>query len=410
MSRQLFSKNKTFRALNIVDSSLTTLRAKGNLGYANELYNPRNFFEEVHHISFYPEDFKIKLENKTIKIHVLKKGASRPLWHPANVLFFVLQIIKITIKNRISIIRGRSIGLAGFLGLLTGKMLGVPLIVSLGGDNRLDRELTFRFENGLTYMKALKKTFADVVEIFILRNADCIIVPNAYTKNYGISMKANEKRIKIVGFTLKRDIFERKADRDELDRFVKKFDLDLKKPIVLYVGRLHAYKQVEVIMESVPYIVKEKPDTQFVFIGDGPLRERLERKAETLNVAEKVYFLGFQPTNVVKAFLSISSVVWIPMSGFVVFEAAAFGAPIVAFDIEWHHEFISNEINGLLVENRNFKEMAGAVIKMLENPELARKFGESARDKLAKEYNPQTLNEKEIEIYKSILNTTRAND
>jgi len=139
------------------------------------------------------------------------------------------------------------------------------------------------------------------------------------------------------------------------------------------------------------------------------LRERLEMKAETLNVAQKVYFLGFQPTDVVKGFLSISSVVWIPMSGFVVFEAAAFRAPIVAFDIERHHEFTSNEINGLLVENRNFKEMAGVVIKMLDNPELARKFSESARDKLAKEYNPQTLKEKEIEIYKSILNT-RAND
>lgn len=393
-----------------MDSSLATLEAKGNLGYVNELYNPRNIFEEVHHISFYSKDSKIKLEDKTIKIHVLKKATDGPLWHPANVLFFFLQIIKITIKNRISVIRGRSIGLAGFLGLLTGKMSGVPFIVSLGGNNRLDRELTFRFGNGLTHLKVLKKTFADLVEIVILRNADYIVVPNTYTKNYAISMKADEKRIKIVGFTLKRDIFEKKVDKAELDKFVKKFDLDLRKAIVLYIGRLDAYKQVDVILESVPFILKVKPDTQFVFIGDGPLRERLERKAETLNVAEKVYFLGFQPTNVVKAFLSISSVVWIPMSGFVVFEAAAFEAPIVAFDIEWHHEFISNEVTGLLVENRNFREMAYAVIKMLESPKLAKKCGESARQKLIKEYNPQTLNEKEIEIYKSVLNTASAND
>ena len=158
MNPQRSSKNKTLRALNLVDSSLATLKAKGNLGYVNELYNPKRFFDEVHHVSLFSEDSRIQLEDKTIKIHVLKKVVKRPLWLPLNVLFFLLQIIEITVGNRISVIRGRSIGLSSFLGLIAGKIAGVPLVVSFGGNNRLDRELTFRYEDGPSAVKALKKT------------------------------------------------------------------------------------------------------------------------------------------------------------------------------------------------------------------------------------------------------------
>ena len=192
-------------------------------------------------------------------------------------------------------------------------------------------------------------------------------------------------------------------DRNELDRFVEQFNLDLKKPIILYVGRLEPAKQVDVVMEAVPFVLKEKPNTQFIFIGDGSLWEKLKERAENLGVTDKVHFLGYQPTNVVKSFLSIASVVWIPMSGYVVFEAAAFRAPIVAFDVDWHHEFISNGTSGLLVENRDYRKMAEAVITTLENPVLARKCGEGARRKLVEEHNPEDVKRKEVEVYEKIL-------
>jgi len=111
---------------------------------------------------------------------------------------------------------------------------------------------------------------------------------------------------------------------------------------------------------------------------------------------------------VVKAFLAASSVVWVPMSGYVVFEAAAVGAPTVAFDVEWHHEFVVNEVNGLLVENRNPRKMADAVIRLLRDPALARRYGEASRRKLMEEYNPETLRGKEIEIYRRILNEPKS--
>lgn len=401
---QPHSKRKA-RALNTVDNSLTMLSKKGNLSYVNEIYNPNDFFEEAHHISLYPEDSKIKLENETIKVHVLKKIVDKPLWHPANVLFFFLQFIQIARKNRVSVIRGRSTGLSGFLGVLTGKILGIPFIVSLGQNTKLVRELKTRFKReSLSQLEILKETFTELVEVFVVRNADFIITPSKYLRDYACLLKADGKNITVIPWILKRDVFNGKVDRKELNEFITQFHLDAKKPIVLYVGRLEAEKQVDALFEAIPFVLQKKPDAQFVFIGDGSLKEELEQRATNLNVAKSVYFLGFHPTNVVRAFLSIASVVWIPMSGYVTLEAATYGAPIVAFDVEWHSEFISNEITGLLVENRNYRKMAEAVIRMLKDQAFAEKCGERARQKLVEEYNPEGLKKKEIKIYENILN------
>lgn len=47
--------------------------------------------------------------------------------------------------------------------------------------------------------------------------------------------------------------------------------------------------------------------------------------------------------------------------------------------------------------------MAQAVVKMLDNPEFARKCGENARHKLIEDYDPNVLKEKEIAVYQSVL-------
>jgi len=404
LSNPQFPLRSKVRILNTVDSSLIMLMKKGNLSYVNEIYNPNDFFAEVHHISLYPEDSRIKLENKTIKVHVLKSVIGKPLWHPMNVLLFLIQFIRIARTHRVSMIRARSTNLSGFLAVLTGKILGIPCVVSLGQDTKLLRELKANFRRGNpSRLETVKETLIELVELFIVRKADFIITPSEHLKDYAVSLRADIDKIRVVPWVLKRDFFTGKIDKKELRAFVTKSSLDLKKPIVLFVGRLDIEKQVDVLVEAVPFILQEKPDVQFVFLGDGPLKEKLKERITSLEAGGSVYFFGFQPTNVVEAFLSMASVVWIPMSGYVVFEAAAFRAPIVAFNVEWHHEFVSDRITGLLVENRNVRKMAEAVIELLDNPDLARKCGEGAWRKLMKEYNPETLKEKEIEIYKMIL-------
>ncbi len=184
---------------------------------------------------------------------------------------------------------------------------------------------------------------------------------------------------------------------------LKEFNLDTSKDIVLYVGRFEFEKQVDSLVESVPLILKKKSDVIFVFIGDGSLLNYLKTRAEVLDVMNDMRFLGFQSSLIVQSFMELASVIWIPMSGFLILEAAALGKPIAAFDIEWHSEFVINGKSGLLMKNRDCKEMANAVLKILSDPILGQKLGYASQKLLAARYNPEYVKDLVISFYKSII-------
>ncbi len=385
-----------YNALNLVDSSLIGLKRKGNFEYAEELYNPSNIFSEVHHISLFPEDRGIEFKNKTIKLHVLRSVFWKvPLLnHIINAPFFLYQILKISKKHKINIIRGRGPHRASFLGLMASRLLHIPFIVSIGGDYRLAQELENR------YYVLNSKLLSFKIEEMVLRGADLVFCPNYFSCEYVTRLGVNPSKTKVIPFRLSNSIFNFSTSRQDI---LEKAGVDIKRPIVLFVGRFEKDKQVEVLIEAIPLIVKEKGDVQFVFIGDGSLKELLRQRTTELQIDKWVWFLGYQKTDVIKYCLGVSSVVWIPMSGFVVFEAAAAAKPIVSFDVEWHSEFIRNEETGLLIENRNIKECAKAVLKVLNDKKLAKTLGENARAELHRNYNPYDIATKEIEIYKMFI-------
>jgi glycosyltransferase involved in cell wall biosynthesis len=382
-----------YKALNLVDSSLSGLKKKGNFEYAEELYNPSNVFSEVHHISLFPEDRGIKFKNESIKLHVLRSIFWKvPLLnYIINAPLFLYQILKICKKHKINIIRGRGPHRGSFLGLIVSRLLHIPFIVSLGGDYRLAQELEKR------YYVLNNRLLSFKIEEFVLRGADLVFCPNQFTRHYVIRLGVDPSKIKIIPIRLSRNIFDFSVPSQNI---LEEAGVDKKKPVVLFVGRFEKDKQVDVLIETIPLILKEKDNVQFVFIGNGSLMAPLKKRTMELQINSSVWFLGYQDTDVIKYCLKISSVVWIPMSGFVVFEAAAAAKPIVSFNVEWHSEFIRNEETGLLIENRNIKECAKAVLKVLNDKKLAQTLGENAKAELHRNYNPYDIAKKEIEVYK----------
>ena len=91
------------------------------------------------------------------------------------------------------------------------------------------------------------------------------------------------------------------------------------------------------------------------------------------------------------------------MAGFVVYEAAAFCRPIIAFDIEWHSEFFEHGINGILVENRNIVKLAEAVIGLLKDTERANRLGMMARQKMDRKHDPEIIAREQVREYLELL-------
>jgi len=190
------------------------------------------------------------------------------------------------------------------------------------------------------------------------------------------------------------------------DRAAARREFNLgERPMVLFIGRFERDKQVDVVIDAIPAILREYPDAIFVFIGDGSMRAQLLLRCRELGIESSVRFVGYQRRAQIAKFLAAADTIWIPMSGFVIYEAAAARCPIVAFDVEWHSEFVEDNLTGMLVKDRDVDHLAKAVLTVLGNPDHARTLAANAERKLREECDQAALVAEEIREYAAVISS-----
>lgn len=380
--------------------SLMAFKKKGNLNhYVEALYNPGNYFDEAHILVFDRIDLKVPLRNPTLRVHYLNNISfesvagrfGRYVGRGLSLPWMLLQMIRIIRREKITIIRARNAYLAGLLSVLASKLTRVPVVVSLGGDNRIAQELLKRY---YTYSKYLSYS----IEEFSLKNADRVFCTNEFTRQYAIRLGVLPEKSSVVPHRIDTAVIG--TENEFASRQLFGFG---NRPMVLFIGRFEPDKQVDIIIEAIPSILKLNPETIFVFIGDGSLRNSLVSRCVEIGVKEEVIFAGYQTRTQIAKYLAAASVVWIPMSGFVIYEAAVARKAIVAFDVEWHSEFIENNVTGLLVKDRDFELLASAVNSLLADPIRARNLGLKAEKKFQEECDQSKLTSMEVQEYMKVI-------
>jgi glycosyltransferase involved in cell wall biosynthesis len=113
-------------------------------------------------------------------------------------------------------------------------------------------------------------------------------------------------------------------------------------------------------------------DVRLVIVGDGPLRDRLERQVRRRGLGEHVRMTGRLPRREVLAELAAASVYLSPAPkesfGIAALEARCSGLPVVASRDSGVGEFIRDRVDGILVDGDT--EMAVALAELVRDPEL----------------------------------------
>ncbi len=152
--------------------------------------------------------------------------------------------------------------------------------------------------------------------------------------------------------------------------------------VVGYVGRLHEEKGLLHLLEAAPAILRAVPDACLLLVGDGPQRDELHERVRRLGLERNVIFEGFRTD--VAAVLSMLDVVVLPSltEGFpnVALEAMAVGRAIVASRVEGIEEIVAHERTGLLVSPANPRELAEAIVRLLEQPAERARLAGNARE------------------------------
>jgi glycosyltransferase involved in cell wall biosynthesis len=152
-------------------------------------------------------------------------------------------------------------------------------------------------------------------------------------------------------------------------------------PVVGVVGRLEAQKGHRFLIEALPQVLTEFPDVCVLLVGEGSLRPALEAQASTLGLCDRIIFAGFQHD--VSVYLNTMDVVVLPSlyegMPLAAIEAAAMAKPVVATSVDGTVEVIQHGRTGLLVPPSAPGPLARAILTLLRQPELARRYGQAAR-------------------------------
>ncbi len=176
------------------------------------------------------------------------------------------------------------------------------------------------------------------------------------------------------------------------------------RPLVGVVARLEPEKGVDVLLRAAPRILDHRPECAFMVVGDGPQRATLEAQAARLGLGSHVHFLGFRPD--VRALLPLLEVLVVPSlsegAPLVILEAMAAGVPVVASAVGGIPDQIRHDQQGLLVPPGNDAALAAAALSLLEDPALARRYGEAGRRKVEQECQFEEMVDRIEGIYQRV--------
>lgn len=167
--------------------------------------------------------------------------------------------------------------------------------------------------------------------------------------------------------------------------------------VVTTIGRLNPQKNIGLLIRSVAKV----PDVKLLIVGDGELREGLEKLSRNLNISDRVLFLGSR--NDIPVILASSDCFVLTSNfeglGIVILEAMASSLPIITTSFDVIFELIEDNKSGLIVDYDE-KEVSQAIKKLIEDTELRKNLGQEAL-KLSKKFSIEEHADKMFCILKS---------
>lgn len=176
--------------------------------------------------------------------------------------------------------------------------------------------------------------------------------------------------------------------------------------VILYVGSLIERKGVNFLIDAMRDVFDVLPDYRLLIVGEGPLYPTLKHKTQSLNIASRVVFLGFQSQDQVRALMQQSKLLVLPSTeeaqGVVLLEALACGTPIVASRVGGIPEVVTPEV-GILVPCADTGALTDAILAALSNSERWLSMSHEARLRAEKMYSWEKVASQVLAVYEETL-------
>jgi glycosyltransferase involved in cell wall biosynthesis len=208
------------------------------------------------------------------------------------------------------------------------------------------------------------------------------LMPRAYSRGPLVTISGSSQA----------DLEARGFARDRISRVIPGVDLPeagtsvptSASPLIICLGRLKAYKSVDVLLQAMPEILRRHPDARLAIVGQGPERAKLEQLAWRLGLAASVRFYGYLEKQARNRLLARAWVSVCPSAfegyGLVCVEANAWGVPVVAARVPGLRDSVRDGVTGVLVPHGDVGRLAREITGLIDDPARREAMGVAGRN------------------------------
>lgn len=268
--------------------------------------------------------------------------------------------------------------------------------------SQIKKPLVVTYHSDIVRQKALLKVYYPFLKKFLEKARVIIATSPAYVRTSPI-LSAFSEKCRVVPLGIDTRLYELNPS---VEAQAEKIKEEVGAPFVLFVGRLIYYKGVEYLIRAFASIPEP---FKLVLVGQGILKDSLEKLAEDAGVSHRVLFYEPQPFERLLAFYQACEVFVLPSVerseafGIVQLEAQACGKPVVSTELGTGTSFANlNGVTGYVVPPKQEAALAHAINELLQNEDLRREMGRKAKERVQKEFDVRVMAYRVAEIYEEV--------
>jgi len=288
---------------------------------------------------------------------------------------------------------------AGFVGRLAARLAGVPVVLHV-----LHGHVFYG------YFGRLQTRAYITIERLMARLSDRIITISESQRHdiahvYRIA-RANKVLVVPLGFDLNALV---EAKQTAKARFRTLCGLSADAPLVGFVGRLTSVKNPALFVHAARRVLEEAPEAHFCVVGDGELRQNVERQVAALGIADRVHLAGWQ-RDMPAVYAALDVLVLTSLNEgtpVTAIEALAAGVPVVATDVGGVADVVRDKETGLLVPPGDAGALARSVSALLSDTGRGLAMAQAGQQDVLARFGRDRLIADMEELYLSLLEEKR---
>lgn len=229
-----------------------------------------------------------------------------------------------------------------------------------------------------------------------------IAISDAVKENLENYFGLSENKIALIYNGIEVKKFLRDFSEEEKDKLKDKFGVKRDYSVIGMIARFTPDKGHDALLYGLHELLKEKPNIQLIFAGDGEKIQDIINLTQRLNLSDNVVFV--KPQLSTENILAIMDIFMFTPArreglGLVLLEALASGKPCVATNVGGVSGVIENNVNGFLVEPSRPELLVEPVLKLLKDRELYRRMSQAGREIVIRKFSIDGMAEKTEEVY-----------